>query len=207
MQKTKIFQKKKSCLNASSNFQLRDISLQNQISSWNLNLSILIDRGWFGEQARGSCLGPPTAAVSCPRWRARRSYKYTQRCLKPSPPPGSTIASTQKCRQVWPKLHGQIKLSPQLEWGKAACSAWWGGHIPATALGCSQRSLWLWGTRSPETISSCACSRQMQNGSRGCRWVSWSDGNDHAETFAPAFVVQHGTRLATVIFCKGPFCI
>lgn len=66
---------------------------------------------------------------------ARRSYKYTQRCLEPTPPPGSTVASTQKCRQVWPKLHGQIKLSPQLEWGKAACSAWWGGLHPSHGPG------------------------------------------------------------------------
>lgn len=190
------------------------VSIQAAFSSWETfhcrtreAHGIYISASWLtvaGPRAGTRVLGWSSASGG----GAGHSYKYTQGCLRPTPPPGSTVASAQKRRQVWPKLHGQITLSPQLAQGEVPYSARV-GHIPATAQGCCQCSTWPWGTRSPgtnspRTNSSCAWSRQRQNGSRGSGWVSWSDGDNHPETSAPAVVVEHGTRLAAVMFCEGP---
>lgn len=176
----------------------------------------MIDSGWSESRHEGPghspadcrCQLPPAAehgAVINTHGDAW-SPPHHPPAMGSAPVPGSTVASAQKHRQVWPKLHGQIKLSPRLAQGNAACRARV-GYIPTTALGCSWHSPWLRGTRSPETNSTCARSRQRQKGSRGSRWVRWSAGDNQPETFTPAVTVKHSARLAAIIFCKGLFYI
>lgn len=78
-----------------------------KISLWSLNLIILIDSGWLESRHKDPGLGP--AASGGGAWRRN---KYTQRCLKPTPAPGSTrqqlpgLRSADKCgRSSKDELH------------------------------------------------------------------------------------------------------